>query len=700
MNDNPNVKLAFNWVNNADGRWGANLTKTSKVSTAINNIVFSLDCNAIRSNTLSPGVSPTVTLAASDPSPCVGETITLTATAIPPSGRTITGYQWSANTTGGTTSTTTSSPTGNTVYTVTVTDNLNCTATATLSVIISPLPTAVISGDVDICQSETTTLTASGGDTYSWTNGGITSAISVSPATTTTYTVTVTASNGCSDTEQATVTVTAAPAFTLIAIDPTTCTGAGSTGTINISGLTNAVPATSTLSLDGGAFAPYTASLTGLSPGNHSITIRNAANCETTQNITIGNPPAAPTVTLAPFADVCLNTPIFTLSGGTPAGGSYTINGLAATQFDASVVGVGTYVIDYTYTDSGTNCTASASQTIDVIDVPTASISGDNSICAGQSTTLTAGGGTTYAWQGGPSTNTYTVTPAGTTTYTVTVTSNGCSTSTSITVTVTPNPTIPAGAVTVGQQPLCTLSNGSLNLTTPGGITNVFYSVGGTFNAGTSTNVTGQSVINGLDANPYTFRFTDANGCFTDVTVNLTSIPAPPAPVAGANQTTCFTGINNSNPSLTASGGTGYQWYGPNNPATLISGANNAAYQPTVTAVGVYTYYVSNVAAPSCESAKVPITFTINALPAPQIQTSSGQNAFCGGGTLTLSTTAPFSGYDWSDGTTGSTINITAGGLTPLPLRMPMVVRPAITSSLRKIHCQRLSLRHRRQQFV
>jgi uncharacterized repeat protein (TIGR01451 family) len=75
--------------------------------------------------------------------------------------------------------------------------------------------------------------------------------------------------------------------------------------------------------------------------------------------------------------------------------------------------------------------------------VPPASISGTNTLCTGGSTTLTATGGSTYAWSTGATSTSITVTPSATTTYTVTVTNaNGCTAISNRTVTVSACPEI------------------------------------------------------------------------------------------------------------------------------------------------------------------------------------------------------------------------------------------------------------------
>ena len=310
VNDNPNVKLAFNWVNNADGRWGANQTKTSQVSTAINNIVFSLDCNATLANTLSPGPSPSLTLGASDPTPCAGETITLTATATPPAGHTITSYEWSANTTGGNAATTTASPTVNTVYTVTVTDNFNDTTTATLSIVVSSLPTVVISGANNLCNGESTVLNAgSGYNSYTWSNGSTTQTINVS--TTGTYAVTVSNANGCTGAD--TISVSALSGSTTISGATSFCIGTATT-----------------LSAEAG-FASYSWSngfssqtITTDEDGIYTVTVTAANGCTgtATTTVTLLIPPTATATNNGPVCEG--TTATLSASGGT----AYTWLGL------------------------------------------------------------------------------------------------------------------------------------------------------------------------------------------------------------------------------------------------------------------------------------------------------------------------------------------------------------------------------------
>jgi PKD repeat protein len=97
-------------------------------------------------------------------------------------------------------------------YTVTVTGENGCTATASETVTLDDtLPTAAIANEgLDLsCNITALTLTASGGVEYSWYNGstevGTSAALEVTEAGT--YTVTVTGENGCTATASETVTL-------------------------------------------------------------------------------------------------------------------------------------------------------------------------------------------------------------------------------------------------------------------------------------------------------------------------------------------------------------------------------------------------------------------------------------------------------------------------------------------------------------
>ncbi|MCD6013653.1 MAG: type sorting protein, partial [Flavipsychrobacter sp.] len=139
------------------------------------------------------GVSPSVAI-------CTGSSTALTATGG-------ISYTWAPAT--GLSATTgasvTANPTTTTTYTVTGANAGGCTNMATVTVTVNPLPTVAASAGGIYCSGSSTTVTASGSTSYTWTPATNLSAttganVTASPTVTTTYTVTGTDANGCSNT--------------------------------------------------------------------------------------------------------------------------------------------------------------------------------------------------------------------------------------------------------------------------------------------------------------------------------------------------------------------------------------------------------------------------------------------------------------------------------------------------------------------
>ncbi len=123
-------------------------------------------------------------------------------------------------------------PTITTQYTLTVTDNNECTNSAIINVIVNPLPTLKIGNDVEICFGDTISIgnTAQNGTppfNYQWTpvQGLITNnlpIVQVNPLATTTYYCNVTDSKGCRTVDSITVTVNPLPQPVITPLGPTT----------------------------------------------------------------------------------------------------------------------------------------------------------------------------------------------------------------------------------------------------------------------------------------------------------------------------------------------------------------------------------------------------------------------------------------------------------------------------------------------
>jgi len=130
-------------------------------------------------------------------------------------------------------------------------------------------------------------------------------------------------------------------------------------GTITLVGASPAGGTYSGTGVSGTSFDPTVAGV-GSTNISYSYTDGNGCSGSVTEPIVVIN---SPTVTLASFTNVCNTDPFFTITGGTPSGGTYTGPGVTGGVFDPSAAGVGTHTITYSFTD-GNGCTGTANSTI------------------------------------------------------------------------------------------------------------------------------------------------------------------------------------------------------------------------------------------------------------------------------------------------------------------------------------------------
>ncbi len=312
------------------------------------------------------------------------------------------------------------------------------------------------------------------------------------------FTVTVSDASGCSGSQNYSITVvcpanpitfSAAPTLCDNGADYTLVQGSPAGGTYSGTGVT------------GGAFDP--------SLGTQTITydMTDPYGCAHSSNYTI-TVNTAPTVTQSAFASTCDNIATVALTGGSPAGGTYSGTGVTGTDFDPSA---GTQPITYTYTDAN-NCTNSATATITVNTAPTVSQSAIAAVCADAGTVALTGGspaGGTYSGTGvtGATFNPTSGTQVITYSYTD---ANGCTDTTTTAITVNPLPTV---TFTSSVTTLCENHN---PLTLSGG-----SPAGGTYSG---TGVSG-GVLNpataGAGNHIVTYTYADANGCEDDATFTI-----------------------------------------------------------------------------------------------------------------------------------------------------------------------------------
>ncbi|WP_295795989.1 PKD-like domain-containing protein [Mucilaginibacter sp.] len=277
----------------------------------------------------------------------------------------------------------------------------------------------------------------------------------------------------------------------------------------------------------------------------------------------------------------------------------------------------------------------------------------NTSICSGNSVLLTAtpsggNGPFTYVWSNGASGPTTTVNKEGT--YSVTVTSPGCpGVSGNITISVGVSPNAPT---VTGNTLVCPGTSATLTASGPGGAYQWYDApTGGTFLFSGDTYVT-PAINSGI-----TFYVqTTINGCpslRTPVFVNATGNPTV------KDATVCF----GNGTTLTASGGSSYEWYSSASGGSPIASGANFVTPPLTTST---IYYVVAVIS-GCTSARTPVNVTVT--PAPQTPVVQGTSV-CAGSKASLHATPGPGIFAWYDVPSGGTALILSPDYTTPPLNV------------------------------
>jgi hypothetical protein len=556
-------------------------------------------CTATASQTVTVNQAPSASINANGSTTlCPGGSVGLTANG---GGS----YLWS---TGASTASITA--TSANTYTVTVSGSNSCSATANILVTAGSVPSATITpgGNTTFCQGGSVLLTAGGGNSYLWSNGASTAAISATASGL--YTVTVTGASGCTATTSQTVTVNNAP-----------------TPSITPSSSTNICPGSS-VDLTGGGGNSYNwstgssnATITVNSAGTYIVTVTGSNGCTASSSQQVNIQSSQATITPNGSTSICLGSNVILNASN---GVSYLWS-TGATTSSITVTQAGNYTL--TVTANG-GCTATASQSVSVNTPPTAAINvnGPTTLCGAGSTSLTASGNGSFLWSTGASSPNITVTAGGT--YTVTVTSsNSCTATASQTINQSSgaNATISAN----GSTTVC--SGTSVTLTAGGG--NSFSWSTGVTTASISVNTTGL----------YTVTVTDQNGC-TGTASQTVVVSTPTATITPNGSTTFCPG---GSVTLNANTGNSYLWSN-----------GSVANSITVTAAG--TYIVTVLDANGC-SATASQVVSVNNNPTTTI-TPSGSTTICASGGSVGLTAGTGTSYTWSGGATTQSITATTGG--------------------------------------
>ena len=441
-------------------------------------------------------------------------------------------------------------------YTVTMTDNVGCIATANVSI---TQPNAIVANATPVhvtCNglcNGSISVTAAGGTgalQYQLNGGAFQASNNFAGLCAGNYTIVVRDANNCTQTINVTITQPTALSSSITANVPATCgnnngslTAAGSGGTINYQ-----------YSINGGSTFQASGTFGSLAPGNYTIIVRDANGCQTTINATVANQagPAASVGTLnnVTCAGGVNGSVVINAAGGT-GGLTFDLNPgpgpQASNSFNNLLAGNYTVVVA-----DANGCTTSVPFTITQPSQLTFNTvvahATCNGLCNGQ-IVVTAANATApyeYSSNGGLSyqvSNTLTGLCAGTINVVVRD-ANGCLANSNVTIT---QPAAITGTL-VPVNPICQgICNGSVTVSPSGGGTGALqYSInGGAFQAGNS--------FPNLCSGNQSVIIQDGNGCQLPLNVALVDPPGYTIDTVYTLPSNC--GFNDGSFQVVASGG-------------------------------------------------------------------------------------------------------------------------------------------------
>lgn len=293
-------------------------------------------------------------------------------------------------------------------------------------------------------------------------------------------------------------------------------------------------------------------------------------------------------------------------------------------------------------------CLDNATVPVTVNPLPTVAASASlPTICAGQSTTISATGATNYSWNNGVGTgSSHSVSPSNSTTYTVTGTTNGCSATAQVTVNVTPLDNANFNYVS---NTLCT--GGSNEIPTTFAAGNFSSTPAGLVFANSST---GEIDMTNSNDGVYSVTYTTAGSCPGTNTQTITITSSPEAQFSYAQNAYC---TNESNPSPVFGAGASAGTFSVSTSGLAIS-SSTGSINLAASIPGTYNVTNTIAAVGACPADQETVQITVHAIPTATV---TGGGTVCGDGstpidvTITLSGAAPWN-FSYSDGTSTQSI--------------------------------------------
>lgn len=453
-------------------------------------------------------------------------------------------------------------------YSVTVTDNLNCSKTASITLTAPPsFSVNVQTANASNCgvadgSAQAVTSGGTGPFTYLWSNGSTNAGLFNIPAGT--YGVTVTSAQGCTAAASAVVTE---PQFLNVSL----------TGSSHVCGNANDGMLTANVTY---GTPPYTyawsngsstQTLINLSPGTYTVTVTSSQGCTGSATKSIAAIPAI-NLTLNPQSVNCFGTNTGNITASV-SGGSPPLTfqwNTGATSQNLNNIPAGTYSL--TVTDNA-GCSAVKTATVTQPGALSLAFSGTGGSCGSNgSVTVTVTGGIspyTYAWSNGQTTASINNLAPGS--YTVTITdANNCTKTGSTQIIAYPL----IDLVVSSTNTTCNgTSDGTATATVNGGTPPFQYS----WNTGETT-----ATLQNLAPGTYSVTVTDQNGCTDDG--SATVLLGAGLNVSIDADTYICPGETGTATAVTAGGTAPYTWLWSNGQTTqTATGLTPGTYSVTVT---------------------------------------------------------------------------------------------------------------------
>lgn len=340
-----------------------------------------------------------------------------------------------------------------------------------------------------------------------------------------------------------------------------------------------------------------------------SVTETDPAGCSGTPQTTNVTVVVSPTANAGSDTTICEGSPVFMVGTATGGTGPYTFSWDNSVTDGTNINPLATTTYTVTATDAGGCVSNTDAMTITVNPKPVVTITGVNSICAGQVENYTVSAFPTVTWNfSSPNGSSYTgsvtstesvsagISSAAQDSLFVTVTdANSCSNSDTLSITITPGSTVSAGV----DQTICANANLSLagSFTIAAGV-NWTTGGSGSFSSITDPNAIYTPSAGDISTGSVTLTLTTTGGSCSPVADNML-ITITPSPVIMASSTdiTC-NGFNDGMITITTTGGASPYQYSLDGGTTYVGGTDPY----TFFSLSAATYNVIVMDANSCLS--------------------------------------------------------------------------------------------------